>query len=77
MEAAVIRNESIAAIPVSTGRRSTVAIVPNTDFEARCAAWQTREVAPERAVQRRLTLVASPAGSLATAAAIASMLLHP
>ena len=73
----MIRTESTAPIPVSTGGSSAVAIAPDTDFEVRWAAWRTRGVAHERAVRRQLILVARLAGTLATAAAIAYTLLHP
>ena len=73
----MIRTESTAPIPVSTGGYSAVATAPDTDFEVRWAAWRTRGVAHERAVRRTLILVASLAGTLATAAAIAYTLLHP
>ena len=73
----MIRNESTAPIPVSTGGYSRVAVAPDTDFEVRWAAWRTRGVAHERAVRRKLILVASLVGILATAVAIAYALLHP
>ena len=73
----MIRTESTAPIPVNTGGYSAVAIAPDTDFEVRWAAGQARGVAHERAVRRTLILVASLAGTLATAAAIAYTLLHP
>ena len=73
----MIRTESTAPIPVSTGGYSAVAIAPDTDFEVRWAAWRTRGVAHERAVRRKLMLVASLGGTLATAVAIAYTLLHP
>ena len=73
----MIPNEATAAIPVSTGEHSAVAIAPDTDFEVRWAAWRTRGVAHERAVRRKLILVGSLAGILATAVAIAYTLLNP
>ena len=73
----MLPNESTAAVPVRTDGHSAVAIAPDTDFEVRWAAWRMRGVAHERAVRRTLILVASLAGTLATAAAIAYTLLHP
>ena len=73
----MLPNESTAAVPVRTDGHSAVAIAPDADFEARWAAWRTRGLAHERAVRRKLILVASLAGTLATAAAIAYTLLHP
>ena len=73
----MIRTESTAPIPVGTGGYSAVAIAPDTDFEVRWAAWRTQGVAHERAVRRKLILVAGLAGTLATAVAIAYTLLHP
>ena len=73
----MIRTESTAPIPVSTGGSSAVAIAPDSDFEVHWAAWRTRGVAHERAVRRQLILVARLAGTLATAVAIAYALLHP
>ena len=73
----MICTESTAPIPVSTGGYSGVAVAPDTDFEVRWAAWRTRGVAHERAVWRKLVLVASLAGTLTTAVAIAYTRLHP
>ena len=73
----MIRTELTAPIPVSIGGYSAVAIAPDTDFEVRWAAWRTRGVAHERAVRRTLILVASLAGTLTTAVAIAYTRLHP
>ena len=70
-------NESTAPIPASTVGYSAVAVAPNTDFEVHWAAWRTRGGAHDRAVRRKLILVATLAGTLATAAAIAYTLLHP
>ena len=70
-------SESTAAVLVRTDGHSAVAIAPDADFEARWAAWRTRDVAHERAVRRTLTLVAGVVGIVATAVAIAYMLLHP
>ena len=67
-------NESIATVPASTREHSAVAAAPEADFEARWAAWRARDVAHERAVRRKLILVA---GTIATAAAIAYTLLRP
>jgi hypothetical protein len=71
------QSESIAAFVVSTGGDSRVATTPDADFDARWAAWRTRGMAHERAVRRKLTLVASAAGVVATAVAIAYTLLRP
>ena len=71
----MLLHESTAAIPLSIGH-SAVAIAPDTDFEARWAAWRTRGNAHERAVSRKLTLVAAAGGS-AAAVAIAYSLLRP
>ena len=73
----MIRNESTAPVPVRTTCYSVVAVSPETDFEVRWAAWRRRGVAHERAVRRKLILVASLAGILATAVAIAYTLLRP
>ena len=73
----MLPNESTAAILVPTDGHAAVAIAPDADFEARWAAWRTRGLAHERAVRRTLTLVAGVAGIVATAVAIAYMLLRP
>ena len=73
----MLPNESTAAVPVSTAGHSSVAIAPDADFDARRAAWRTRGIAHERAVRRKLILVAGVAGSVATAVAIAYTLLRP
>ena len=73
----MLPNESTAAVPLSTAGHSGVAIAPDADFDARWAAWQTRGIAHQRAVRRKLTLVAGVAGSVATAVAIAYTLLRP
>jgi len=52
-------------------------MAPDADFDARWAAWRTRGLAHERAVRRKLTLVAGVAGIVATAVAIAYTLLRP
>ena len=70
-------NESTAAVSVSTGGFSAVAIAPDADFEARWAAWRTRGLAHERAVRRKLTLVAGVARIVATVVVIAYTLLRP
>ena len=70
-------NESTAAVLVRTDGHSAVAIAPDADFEARWAAWRTRGLAHERAVRRKLTLVAGVAGIVATAVATAYTLLRP
>ena len=73
----MIRNESTTRIPVSTVGYSAVAAAPDTDFELRWAAWRRRGVAHDRAVRRKLILVAGFAGALAAAVAIAYTLLQP
>ena len=73
----MLPNESTAAILVRTGGHAAVAIAPDADFEAGWAAWRTRGRAHERAVRRTLTLVRGVAGIVATAVAIAYMLLRP
>ena len=73
----MLPNESTAAILVRTDGHAAVAIAPDADCEARWAAWRTRGLAHERAVRRKLTLVAGVAGIVATAVAIAYMLLRP
>ena len=73
----MIRTELTAPIPVSARGYSAVAVAPDTDFEVRWAAWQARGVAHERAVRRKLILVASLAGIVATAVAIAYTPLRP
>jgi len=77
LEGRLLPNESTAAVPLSTGGHSPVAIDPHADFDARWAAWRTRGVAHERAVRRTLIVVAGVAGSVATAVAIAYTLLRP
>ena len=73
----MLPNESTAAILVRTDGHAAVAIAPDADFEARWAAWRTRGLAHERAVRRKLTLVAGVAGIVGTAVAIAYTLLRP
>ena len=73
----MLPNESTAAILVRTDGHPAVAIAPDADFEARWAAWRTRGLAHERAVRRKLTLVAGVAGIVVTAVAIAYTLLRP
>ena len=73
----MLPNESTAAVPVSTGGHSAVAIASDADFEARWAAWLTRGLAHERDVRRTLMLVAGVAGIVATAVAIAYTLQRP
>jgi hypothetical protein len=73
----MLPNESTAAVPVSTGGHSAVAIAPDSAFEARWTAWRTRGVAHKRVVRRKLILVAGVAGTVATAVAIAYTLLRP
>ena len=73
----MLPNESTVAVPVRTDGHSAVAIAPDADFEARWAAWRTRGLAHERAVRRKLMLVAGFAGALAAAVVIAYTLLQP
>jgi hypothetical protein len=73
----MLPNESPAAVPVSTGGHSAVAIAPDADFDARWAAWRTRGIAHERAFRRKLVLVAGVAGTVAAVVAIAYTLLRP
>ena len=73
----MLPNESTAAVPVSTGGHSAVAIAPDADVEARWAAWRRPGIAHERAVRRKLVLVAGVAGTVAAAVAIAYTLLRP
>ena len=73
----MVPNESTVGVAVSTGGHSAIAMAPDADFEARWAAWRTRCLAHERAVRRTLTLAAGVAGIVATAVAIAYMLLRP
>ena len=72
----MLANESTAAVPLSTGEHSRVAITPDADFDARWAACRTRGLAQERAVRRKLMLVAGVAGIVATALAIAYTFLR-
>ena len=71
------RNDTTASIPVSAKDSSAAAVAPDTDFEARWAAWRRRGVAHERAVRRKFILVAGFAGALAGAVALAYTLLQP
>ena len=73
----MVPNESATAVPVRTEGYSAVAMARDADFEARWAAWRTRGLAHERAVRRKLTLVAGVAAIVATAVAIAYTLLRP
>ena len=73
----MLSNESTAAILVRTHGHAAVAMAPDADFEARWAAWRTRRLAHERAVRRKLTLVAGVAAIVGTAVAIAYTLLRP
>jgi len=75
--AALLPNESTATVPSSTAGRPAAAIAPDADFDARWAASRTRGIAHERAVRRKLIVVAGVAGSVATAVAIAYTLLRP
>jgi hypothetical protein len=76
-EGFVLPNESTAAVPVRADGHSAGAIAPDADTEARWAAWRTRGLGHERAVQRKLTRVGGVAGIIATAVAIAHALLRP
>ena len=71
------RHETTAPISVNTEGHSAVAAAPDSDFEVRWAAWQRRGVAHDRAVRRRFVVIATFAGTLASAGAIAYTLLHP
>ena len=73
----MVPNESTVGVAVSTGGHAAGASAPDADFEARWAVWRTRGLAHERAVRRKLTLVTALASIVATAAAIAYMLLRP
>ena len=73
----MLPNESTAAILVRTDGHAAVAIASAADFEARWTAWRARGLAHERAVGRKLTLVAGVAGIVGTAVAIAHTLLRP
>ncbi|MBW8861647.1 MAG: hypothetical protein JF601_04635, partial [Acidobacteria bacterium] len=70
-------NHSTAAVPLTIAGHSAVAIASDADFDARWTAWRTRGIAHERAVRRKLTLVAGSAAAVATAVAIAYALLRP
>ena len=72
----MIRNESTTG-SISASGHSAVAVALDPDFEARWAAWRRRGVAHDRAVRRRVVLVAGVVGIVATAVAIAYMLLRP
>ena len=67
------RPESIAASPVGTGDHSAEPLRLDADCEARWAAWHARGVAHERAVRRKLLMLAPV---LASAAAIVYTLLR-
>jgi hypothetical protein len=73
----MLPSDSTVAVSVRSDRPSAVAIAPDADFAARWTAWHTRGLAHERAVRRKLTLIAAVAGALATAMAIAYTLLRP
>jgi hypothetical protein len=73
----LLPDKATAAVPASTGGHSDVAAAPDADFEACWAAWRTRGIAHEQAVRRKLILVAGVAGTVVTAAAMASTLLQP
>ena len=76
-EGYLLPNESTAAVPVSARGQAGVAMAPDADLDARWAAWRARGLAHERAVRRKLTLVAGVAAIIATAVAIAYTLLRP
>jgi len=70
-------DESTVAVSVRTDGQSAVATARDPGFEARWTAWRARGLAHERAVRRKLTLIADVAGALATAIAVAYALLRP
>jgi len=70
-------NQSTLAVALRTDEHSAAAIAAGADFETRWAAWRAGGFAHERAVRRRLTLIAGVAGALATVGAIAYTLLRP
>ena len=76
MEGRTLPNESTALVLANTSG-SAVATARDADFEARWAAWRAPGIAHERAVRRKLVLVAGVAGILAAAVAIAYALLRP
>src|SRR5437016_1451198 len=76
-EGRLLPNESTAVGLASTSGHSAVGTARDADFEARWAAWRTRGIAHERAVRRKLVLVAGVAGIIAAAVAIAYALLPP
>ena len=57
---------SIATAPVGTDEGSAEPLRPDADFDARWAAWQTRGRVHDRAVRRKL-LVLAPAAVIAAA----------
>ena len=73
----MLPNETTVADPVSSGGSSAVTIAPDSDFDARWEAWRARSIAHERAVRRKLRVVPSVGGAIATAMAIAYALLRP
>ena len=74
MEGRTLPNESTALVLANT---SGSAVATAADFEARWAAWRAPGIAHERAVRRKLVLVAGVAGIIAMAVAIAYALLRP
>ena len=73
----MLLSESTAAVPVSARGQAGVGMAPDADLDARWAACRARGLAHERAVRRKLTLVAGVAAIIATAVAIAYTLLRP
>ena len=78
-------HESTVAVPVSIGGYSPVTIAPASDpvtiapasdFDARWESWRARGIAHERAGRRKIMVVASVGGAIATAMAIAYALLR-
>lgn len=60
-------NPSTSESLVHTGSNRSTAVSPDPDFDALWAAWQARGAAHERAVRRRLVILAA---TLAIPAAI-------
>jgi hypothetical protein len=77
LEGCMVPNESTVGVAVSTGGHAAVAMVPDSGFDARWDAWRARGMAHERAVRRKLTLIAGLTSIVATAVAIAYALLRP
>ena len=73
----MLPNESTPSVALSTGGHAVIAIPPDADFEVRWSTWRSRGIAHERAVRRKLILVAGVGGVVATAGAVAYTLLRP